>query len=102
MVLRAKPDTKVVNFEEWKAIVLSKDLSLIDADGPNGWMFDGVYKYLDGKALGEFKTSLISFPRSGNSMLRNYLESCSGIATGSDFPVTVSYFLDQMRGEFGT
>lgn len=34
-------------------------------------------------------------------MLRNYLESCSGIVTGSDFLVTLPFFIDQMRCEFG-
>ena len=64
--------------------MLSKDLSLADSNGPNGWMFDGEYRNLDNEALEGFKASLISFPRAGNSMLRNYLESCSGLISGSD------------------
>ena len=28
--------------------------------------------------------ALVSFPRSGNSLLRALLESCSGVVTGSD------------------
>lgn len=94
MILRPKPETKIINFEEWKNAMLSKDLSIMDSNGPHNFMFDGEYKYLDGKAIGEFKTSLLSFPRSGNSMLRNYLESCSGLITGSDGPVSLPFFLD--------
>jgi len=48
MSLRPKPDTKVINFSEWKNTMLSKDLSLMGADSPHSFMFDGEYKFLDG------------------------------------------------------
>lgn len=47
-------------------------------------MFEGGAKFLDGKKNTGNKLAFISFPRSGNSFLRKYLESLTGVITGSD------------------
>eukprot|EP00352_Strombidinopsis_acuminata_P007657 CAMPEP_0176357604 /NCGR_PEP_ID=MMETSP0126-20121128/14903_1 /TAXON_ID=141414 ORGANISM="Strombidinopsis acuminatum, Strain SPMC142" /NCGR_SAMPLE_ID=MMETSP0126 /ASSEMBLY_ACC=CAM_ASM_000229 /LENGTH=133 /DNA_ID=CAMNT_0017711305 /DNA_START=279 /DNA_END=680 /DNA_ORIENTATION=+ len=82
--------SKVVNFKTIKNILMSKDLSLDDRDGPNGWMFDGSLRFMDGEDLGSFKTVLASWPRSGNSFTRKYLESITGIYSGSDMKVQMT------------
>jgi len=42
---------------------------------------------MSGKSIAGNKCSFISFPRSGNSFLRKYLESLTGVITGSDLSV---------------
>lgn len=73
--LNAGPDTPVINFAQLKAKLLSKDfynvtlpqkVCLLDGEGK----IDSV--------------GLCSFPRTGNSFLRKYLEKVTGVATGSD------------------
>lgn len=92
---------KVVNFKSYKNVLLSKDLSLVAEDGPHAWMFKGEYRYFDGESLEGHKASIISFPRAGNSLIRNYYESISHITTGSDFEQKIG-ILDQLRNERGT
>ena len=50
----------------------------------NAWIFDGNFRYLDGSPNLSNKVSFSSFPRSGNSFLRRYIELITGITTGSD------------------
>lgn len=45
-------------------------------------------KFLDGKvSLSGDRIHFASFPRSGNSFLRKYVEKITGVYTGSDFHI---------------
>lgn len=63
-------------------------------------MFDGHFRYLDGAANKSNKVAFCSFPRSGNTFLRRYLELLTGIQTGSDCTLHLSVTL-QMQGMGG-
>lgn len=41
-------------------------------------------RYTSGKALEQSSVVYSTFPRSGNSLMRKYFESLTGVATGSD------------------
>lgn len=64
-------------------------------------MFDGHFRYLDGQPNKSNKVAFCSFPRSGNTFLRKYLELLTGIVTGADntLHVNVSLQMQGMRGE---
>lgn len=81
-------------------MLLSKDLSVLE--GENAWIFDGDYRFLkDDTDLGPYKTSLVSMPRTGNSMSRKYLEEITGVITGSDMHLVITLHgqLMGLRGE---
>ena len=61
-------------------VLKSKDEALLEK---HGWMFDGNFRILDGKSIGNNKIAFNTFMRSGNSFLRRFLEQITGIATGS-------------------
>ena len=46
------------------------------------WMFDGEFRFLDLTPL-KTKVAFLSYPRSGNSLMRRVLEQSLGVATGS-------------------
>jgi len=50
--------------------------------------------------LSGFKTGFMTFPRSGNTFLRKYLELITGVVTGSDMPIENPMPL-QMAGLLG-
>ena len=75
--LRPGPQTPVVNFRRIKDILLSQDLSR-EAE------LDSVVRFLDGENMQGNQVAFQSWPRSGNSMLRCYIEHVSGIITGAD------------------
>jgi len=50
----------------------------------NKWIFDGKDRFLDGRTKPGNKVAFVSFPRSGNSFLRKYLDKLTGVTTGSD------------------
>jgi len=56
----------------------------------NRWMFEGPSKFMDGKSIAGNKCGFFSFPRSGNTFLRKYLESLTGVITGSDLSKRIS------------
>ena len=93
------PDTNVVNFEYLKELLLSKDLSrLVELEE-----ISKEKRFLDDKVdmtQGD-RVAFCSFPRSGNSFLRKYLEEITGICTGSDTYVEISHSLQTMglKGE---
>lgn len=77
-------DSPKINFNDLREILLSKDLSryseLPETSGKN-------FLFLDGEAdTRGFRSTLISYPRSGNSFMRNYVMRVSGTYTGSDIP----------------
>jgi len=61
------------------------------------WMFDGNCRFLDGEENQSQKVAFCSFPRSGNTFMRKYLELLTGIQTGSDNTLHVNVCL-QMQG----
>ena len=65
-------------------------------------MFDGQHRFLDGEPLplGQ-KLAFTTFPRSGNSFLRRFLENTTGVLTGSNIPMYLCSNLQQMgmKGE---
>ena len=64
-------------------------------------MFDGSRRFLDGERNASNKVAFCSFPRSGNTFLRKYLELLTGIETGADNTLHVSVVLQLMglKGE---
>lgn len=65
------------------------------------WMFDGHFRFLDGQPNKSQKVAFCSFPRSGNTFLRRYIEMLTGITTGADntLHVNVALQMQGMKGE---
>ena len=95
-LIQPGPDTPVVNFDYLKELLLSKDLSRgkeLEWIGKDAAKF----RFLDGKVdMSGNKVAFCSYPRSGNSFLRNYLETITGIATGSDIYIEITVSLQIM------
>jgi hypothetical protein len=85
-----KPDTPTINFNQWKELMLSKDLSRLreldwidNAVDPGSRIFK--QRFLDNTVnMDGNHVALCSYPRAGNSLTRSYLERVSGIATGGE------------------
>ena len=73
-------------FEEFKA-------KYIDPEGK-------VLRFLDNTPIPGEKTAYMTIARSGNTFLRKYIETITGISTGSDMPVQTPMPL-QMTGMIG-
>ena len=86
-MFRPKPDTPTVNLKQLKEILLSKDLS---RDKELDWIASGEMRFLDGEDIDGDKVCFQSFPRSGNTMLRRFLEVVTGVHTGSDMPIDLT------------
>lgn len=88
---------KEINLEKHIELLLSKDLSLL-ADTS---LFSGQAHFLNGSPFQA--VSYTSYPRSGNTFLRKYLENITGIATGSDqlmkFTLNVTLQYSGFKGE---
>lgn len=90
LVFMPKPDTPTINFDEFKRLMLSKDLSRLSEldwiDKKIEWrsrIFQ--QRLLDGKVdMTGNRVALSSYPRAGNSLTRSYLEKITGITTGSE------------------
>jgi hypothetical protein len=70
-----------VNFKDYLELLKSKDLSLLES---NRWIFEGASKFLDESEPVRNRICYSSHPRSGNTFLRKYFETVTGISTGSD------------------
>jgi len=82
MHIRPAESTKTIDINTLINILKSKDRSLYES---NKWLFEGNSRFLEGgKSLGANKVAFASYPRSGNSFMRKYLEMVTGVATGSD------------------
>jgi len=81
-VARSGPESLTINFNQLKDLLLSKDLSrLSELD----WISQQNLRFLDGSVdMKGNVVALMSYPRSGNTFLRQFLERCTGIWTGSD------------------
>lgn len=66
------------------------------------WMFDGQDRFLDGNPRPGNKVAFCSFPRSGNSFLRKYLEKLTGVTTGSDNDIrgNICLMMAGLKGEY--
>lgn len=69
-----------IDLDELKKIFLSKDMDLYDEIKDK--YFTKEARFLNTKSLS--KITYTSYPRSGNTFLRKYFESITGLATGSD------------------
>lgn len=98
MHIVALPSTPVINLRQLMTLLKSKDEVLWER---SKWMFDGNFRYLDGQPNKSQKIAFCSFPRSGNTFLRKYLELLTGIQTGADNTLDVNVFLQMMgmKGE---
>lgn len=63
-------------------------------------MFDGKFRFLDGQPNKSNKVAFCSFPRSGNTFLRKYIELLTGVITGADNTLSINVAL-QMQGMMG-
>ena len=60
------------------------------------WTEEGQFRFLDGESLNGNMVALQSFPRSGSTFLRCYLEAITDITTGSDSNIEDSFNLAMM------
>lgn len=88
---------RTVNLKQLFAVFKSKDEKVFEE---NQWMFDGQYRFLDKESIDGQHVNFTSYPRSGNSFLRRYLESVTGICTGSTMSIHQSTSL-QIMGMYG-
>ena len=72
----ARPETATINLQTLMSLLKSSDEQLWQR---SKWMFDGHFRFLDGQANKSQKVAFCSFPRSGNTFLRRYLEMLTGI-----------------------
>ena len=84
MAFRPAANTPICSFKYIKDLLLSKDLS---RNAELDWAKDGNFRFLDGADMTGNQVAFTSFPRSGNTFLRRYLEEITGIYTGSDMLV---------------
>ena len=84
---RVVPTTaRRVNMNELRGIMTSQDEGQFQQ---NNWIWDKEFRFLDGQAL-ESRVGFTSYPRSGNSFLRRYVEQITGITTGSTISIHTS------------
>ena len=63
------PGTEKVNLKNLWSILKSKDSKLL-----NNTIFDGKFRLLDGERIENQKVAFDTYPRTGNSFLRRYIE----------------------------
>lgn len=94
----APTTARTINFNELWNMLKSKDEAVFNKCA---WMYDGDFKFCDGQKL-PTKIAFNTFPRSGNSFLRKYLEQMTGISTGASVMLHTSSSLQIMglKGEY--
>lgn len=92
------PTGKSVNMENVLSMLKSKDASLYDNMVKDDH-FDGKFRFLDMTPL-KTKVAFLSYPRSGNSLMRRVLEQSFGVATGSSGSLHTGTYL-QINGMKG-
>jgi len=96
---RVIPTTaRLVNLNHLKNVLMSQDKAFFNE---YNWIWDGEFRFLDGQAITGDKIGFTSFPRSGNSFLRRYVEQITGVTTGSATTIHTSTSLQIMglKGE---
>ena len=76
MHIIAKRETPVINLFQLMKLLKSTNERLWER---SRWIFDGNFRYLDGQPNNSHKVAFCSFPRSGNTFLRRYMELLTGI-----------------------
>ena len=74
-----------VDYFTWKKLMLSKNFDEYSVYKKK-YLDDGVLRFLNKKDLNGERIGYLTFPRSGNTFLRKYLELISGFPTGSEMP----------------
>ena len=83
LCIRAGPTSQTLNFDNLRELFLSKDLSRC---AEFKWIEQESNRFLDGKVdMLPHSVAFSSYPRAGNSFLRRYIESITGITSGSNF-----------------
>ena len=95
----SKSDDHTISHKQLCSIFLSSDQEKYE-EFKKRYLQSGQLRFLDGESLNGFKTAFMTYPRSGNTFLRKYLELITGVATGSDMPVENPMPL-QMAGLLG-
>jgi hypothetical protein len=81
-MLHPKPESKMVNFNFLKELLLSKDLERVKE---LEWTHGGPPIFLDGTVdMTGNRVGLASFMRSGNSFTKKFLEAVTGVTTGGE------------------
>jgi len=80
MLIRPKSGTRRVNLDSLLGMLRSTD-EKVYLDWK--WLFEDNY-FLDGAPITSDKVALVSFPRSGNTFFRKYMQLLTGVATGGD------------------
>lgn len=81
--VRAGEHSRTLNFDKMKELYLSKDL---ERNKEFSWTSSEKDCFLDGTVnMLHHSAAFCSYPRSGNTFLRNYIESITGITTGSNW-----------------
>ena len=90
--------SKKIHLDSLKDILVSKDETLLET---NKWIFEGESKYLELPKEEEPIVVYATFFRTGNTFLRKYLESITGVVTGSDMKssISMSIQLEGLKGE---
>jgi len=81
---RPGPNTPTINFQQLKDILLSTDLS---RNEELAWIKDNSFRFLDGQDMKGNQVALQSFPRTGNSFSRRFIEQITGVFTGADMNI---------------
>ena len=97
LCIRAGPTSATLNFDKLRELFLSKDLSRC---AEFDWMKEESNRFLDGTVdMLPHSVAFSSYPRAGNSFLRRYFETITGITTGSNFAnQTITEFQLRMQG----
>ena len=78
---------KTIDFNYLKELLLCKDMTRL----PELQAIGKDPRFLDGKVdMTGQKISFTSFPRTGNTFLRTFIEQCTGVLTGSDMPLMIT------------
>ena len=100
MRIRPLPETRTLSLAWLKELLVSTDASLFEA---NQWLFENGAFFLDEatESQTQEKVALASFPRSGNTFLRKYVELLTGLQTGGDNPLhfNVNFQMLGAKGE---
>lgn len=84
------PETPTVNLQKLKDILLSKDLA---RNAEIDW---ADLRFLDGADSTGDRVLFASFPRTGNTMTRSYVEAVTGVYTGADMNLLYSSPMQSM------
>ena len=80
--LYPKADTPVLNFHDLKEILLSRDLTRLKEIE---WTRSEPARFLDNTVdMSGNRVALTSYPRSGNALVKKFLEAITGVTTGSE------------------